>query len=79
MTTPQELAEHRKAVVVAAAGCGKTELIAQAVAIGQAGHQLILTHTHAGVRSLRERMRRLKVPNHAYSLDTIVNFQSKPS
>jgi len=59
--------------VVAAAGCGKTEQIARAAQIAE-GRRLILTHTHAGVDALRLRLKKNKVPNHKFSIDTIAGW-----
>lgn len=60
--------------IVAAAGCGKTELIAKAVKATTSGPQLVLTHTHAGVDALRRRMYRLGVPPSAFHLETIAGW-----
>ncbi|UZR30283.1 UvrD-helicase domain-containing protein [Methylococcus mesophilus] len=61
-----------RGTVTAPAGCGKTQLIAQALA----GHRsskpiLVLTHTNAGVAALRGRLDRAGVPTTAYRLSTI--------
>lgn len=61
-----------RGTVMAPAGCGKTQLIAHALA----GHQgakptLVLTHTNAGVAALRGRLDRAGVPHSAYRLGTI--------
>lgn len=66
-------ANERRAVVVAPAGCGKTELIARAVGFCQS-KQLVLTHTHAGVDSLRGRLQKLKIPSTRYCVETIHSF-----
>jgi len=66
-----------RGLVVAAAGCGKTELIARTVANPEAGRQLVLTHTHAGVAALKNRLDRLKVPTSRYHLDTIAGWSLK--
>lgn len=47
--------------MVAPAGCGKTELIAQTVALNGRGADLVLTHTNAGVAALSERLKRYGV------------------
>ncbi|MHB1262119.1 MAG: UvrD-helicase domain-containing protein [Thermoplasmatota archaeon] len=48
-------------LVTAPAGCGKTQLIAEAgKAAGPGKPLLLLTHTHAGVAALRARMLRMK-------------------
>lgn len=71
---PREFAHARTALVVAPAGCGKTELLARAVHHLPDQQQLILTHTHAGVRAVRRRLHRLNVPTNAYRVDTIAGF-----
>lgn len=71
---PREFAHARAALVVAPAGCGKTELLARAVQHLQDQQQLILTHTHAGVRAVRSRLHRLGVPSRSYRVDTIAGF-----
>ena len=68
------LAEAERAYLIAAAGYGKTEEIAKAVALSIDDRQLVLTHTHAGVRSLRNRFRALGVPSSQYHLDTIAGW-----
>ncbi len=68
------LAEAERAYLIAAAGYGKTEEIAKAVALSTNGRQLVLTHTHAGVRSLRNRFKALGVPSSNYHLDTIAGW-----
>lgn len=65
-----DFANHDMAVVVAPAGCGKTELIADSVLVAP-GRQLVLTHTHAGVKALRDRMNRKGVPPGKVTVDTI--------
>jgi hypothetical protein len=67
------LARSRRAYLVAPAGYGKTEVIAKAVAQAT-GRQLVLTHTHAGVRALRDRFRKLDVSSKSYHLDTIAGW-----
>lgn len=74
---PTALAQAARGFVVSAAGCGKTEAIAQAVGLGSDRRQLILTHTHAGVRALRERLAKYKVPTKRYHVDTIAGWALK--
>lgn len=76
-TTPELIFRNPRAVVIAPAGCGKTELIVRAVSLSTVGTQLVLTHTHAGVASLERRFRKLAVPSHKYSLQTIASFALK--
>jgi hypothetical protein len=68
-----DFANAKKALVVAPAGCGKTHLIAAAVK-KSSGRQLVLTHTHAGVKALRDRMDELQVPPGAYHITTLDSF-----
>ena len=74
---PEAFASKHRAVIIMPAGCGKTELVAKAVGCHQKERQLILTHTHAGVRSLRDRLRQLGVSPRFYSIDTIAGFALK--
>ena len=71
--SPENFAKQKRSVIVAPAGYGKTELIAQSIACSE-GRQLILTHTHAGIDSLRKRIKRYKIPSSCYSIDTIHSF-----
>jgi hypothetical protein len=63
----------RLASVIAAAGCGKTEQIANAT-LFSGGRRLILTHTHAGVDVLRKRLVKLGVPRSKFRLETIAGW-----
>ncbi|MFZ5808809.1 MAG: UvrD-helicase domain-containing protein [Chloroflexota bacterium] len=62
--------------VTAAAGCGKTEAIVRAVEKSK-GKQLILTHTHAGVASLKSRFRKYQIPESKYRVATIASWLLK--
>lgn len=60
------------ATITAPAGCGKTELIADALRRHLNPKPiLVLTHTNAGVAALRARLDRARVPHGAYRLSTI--------
>lgn len=59
--------------VIAPAGYGKTHLIALAVRLS-GGRQLILTHTFAGVNSIKNKMAALGVPAAKYQVDTIASW-----
>ena len=59
--------------IVAPAGYGKTEEIAEAVSACE-GKQLILTHTRAGVAALRDRIKRKRICSEKYEIDTIASF-----
>jgi len=71
---PRKLAEHSsKGYVIAPAGYGKTHLIA--LAVREAKHrQLILTHTFAGVNSIKAKMNLLGVSSALYQVDTIASW-----
>ncbi len=62
-----------KGYVIAPAGYGKTHLIALAVRVSS-GRQLILTHTFAGVNSIKTKMIALGVPASLYQVDTIASW-----
>lgn len=70
-----ELLGKGNASVIAPAGYGKTELIAQLAAKGR--RSLVLTHTHAGVHALRARLKHLKVPAHLAWVDTIAGWSMR--
>lgn len=59
--------------VIAPAGYGKTHLIALAVK-ATTKRQLILTHTFAGVDSIKTKMTNLCVPSYKYQIDTIASW-----
>ncbi|UPK28052.1 UvrD-helicase domain-containing protein [Bradyrhizobium sp. 195] len=59
--------------ILAAAGCGKTEQIAIAT-LESPGRRLILTHSHAGVDVLRQRLKKLSVPRRRFRLETIAGW-----
>jgi DNA helicase-2/ATP-dependent DNA helicase PcrA len=63
----------RRGSLIAAAGCGKTEQIARATAISDC-KRLILTHTHAGVDAIRNRLQKLKVPTSKFHISTIAGW-----
>ena len=63
-----------RSFAVAAAGCGKTELLSQLVADQRSGRQLVLTHTHAGVAAIKKRLAELRVPHDKFHLDTIAGW-----
>lgn len=76
--TVREFANSDRGLVVAPAGCGKTELIVRAVAAnGERGRQLILTHTNAGVRALLDRLRKRGIPGRSYRVETIDGWALK--
>lgn len=61
-----------RGMVVAPAGCGKTQLIVEALRSNSSDKPiLVLTHTNAGVAALRQRLAKEKLPNASYRLATI--------
>lgn len=72
MPDAAELFRLGNAAVVAPAGHGKTEIIANVAALGR--RALILTHTHAGVHAIRARLKRLGIPHAHVAVDTIAGW-----
>jgi hypothetical protein len=71
---PKILAEFQsKGYVIAPAGYGKTYLIALSVHAAS-NRQLVLTHTFAGVNSIKEKLNYLHVPSSKYHVDTIASW-----
>lgn len=69
----ENIAKCSRGLVVGPAGCGKTQLIAEAVGYAQ-GRQLVLTHTHAGVDALRTKLAAVGVPpakRHVTTIDSL--------
>lgn len=60
--------------VVAPAGTGKTDLISRAAKENSSGTILILTHTHAGVRAIKDRLRKYGVPKGNARVETITGW-----
>ncbi|HAU0791184.1 TPA: AAA family ATPase [Legionella pneumophila] len=66
------LLEIMNGTIIAPAGCGKTHLIAETLRRNPTSKPvLVLTHTNAGVASLRSKLDRLKVSSSGYRLLTI--------
>jgi hypothetical protein len=70
---PIDLLSIERGTVTAPAGCGKTQLIADALSRADGGRKpiLVLTHTNAGVAALRARLDKADVPGRTYRLATI--------
>lgn len=67
-----DLLAINRGIVTAPAGCGKTHLIATALARHKKGNPiLVLTHTNSGVVALRKRLDQAGVPPNNYRLSTI--------
>jgi len=65
-----------KSLLIAPAGYGKTHTIAECLKYTN-GRQLILTHTHAGVASLKEKVKKEGISNSEYNIETIDSFAQK--
>lgn len=64
-----------KSLMIAAAGHGKTHTIAECVQLCPEGQcQLILTHTHAGIASIKAKLTDLKVESNKFHVETITSF-----
>lgn len=74
MVTETEILSSSRGSVIAPAGCGKTELILNTIRTAGTGRFLVLTHTHAGVRALRARMKRLDIPKELATIETIAGW-----
>lgn len=70
-----DLLAIQRGSITAPAGCGKTQLIADALK-SHSGNRpiLVLTHTNAGVTALRTRLKRAGVPSSAYRVSTVDGF-----
>ncbi len=78
MTGTPDLLSFSKGLVVAPAGCGKTQLIADSLRfVKNEKPVLILTHTNAGVVALRNRLKRLGVEGSSFRLSTIDGWAMK--
>lgn len=62
-----------RAILDAPAGYGKTYSIVECLKVGS-GKKLILTHTHAGVASLKNKIQKAKIDNSKYKIETIDSF-----
>lgn len=74
MTDAAMLLSANRAFVIAPAGCGKTELITQSVHHDSGHRSLVLTHTYAGVDSLRKRLKAIGAKASSYEVDTIAGW-----
>ena len=67
-----DLLTVERGMVIAPAGCGKTQLIVEALLCNKSDKPiLVLTHTNAGVAALRQRLAKEKLPTGSYKLATI--------
>jgi hypothetical protein len=71
MVSPTDLLDIRRGVVIAPAGCGKTQFLVGSVKANPAGRVLVLTHTRAGVAAIRARLRKAEVPQQSFRVATL--------
>lgn len=72
----QNFVSKPKSLLIAPAGYGKTHTIAESLK-NTKGKQLILTHTHAGVSSIKEKLKNAKISNKSFNVETITSFAQK--
>lgn len=65
-----------KTLLIAPAGYGKTHTIVECLKY-TTGRQLILTHTHAGVASIKEKIKKSSIASNKYTVETISSFAQK--
>lgn len=75
--TVDALVHATRGYVVAPAGYGKTEAVARAIAADPDRRHLVLTHTHAGVHALTERLRKHGISRRSVRVSTIAGFALK--
>ena len=74
----KEFIECNRALLIAPAGHGKTTAIADCLlSCPENSCQLVLTHTHAGIASLRTKFRQKNIPTNKYQLETITGFAQR--
>lgn len=69
--TVEAVLDNNRGLIVAPAGCGKTHLITETLNVATIKPYLVLTHTTAGVAALKQKLKRLGVPNKNYVVATI--------
>jgi 2C-methyl-D-erythritol 2,4-cyclodiphosphate synthase len=73
-----EFISKEKSLLIAPAGFGKTHSLAECLeSTPENEKQLILTHTHAGIASIKEKVRKLNIPASKYQIETITGFAQK--
>lgn len=76
--TLTDFLKAKKGLLIAPAGHGKTHTIGNCVkSCPDDSVQLILTHTHAGIASLRAKLKKLGISNNKYKLETISGFAQR--
>lgn len=65
-----------KSLLIAPAGYGKTHAIVESLRYAE-GRQLILTHTHAGVASIKNKLQKAAMPSGKFHVETISGYAQK--
>jgi len=74
----QDFISQPKSLLIAPAGYGKTYTIVECIKFcSDSERQLILTHTHAGIASLKGKFKLQNVPSTKYHIETITGFIQK--
>lgn len=71
-----EFTSKPKSMLIAPAGHGKTHTIAECMK-HVSGKQLILTHTHAGVSSIKAKLKKAGIASEKFNVETISSFAQK--
>jgi DNA helicase-2/ATP-dependent DNA helicase PcrA len=69
----QSFVDNDKSLLIAPAGYGKTFTIVESLKY-TTGKQLILTHTHAGIASIKDKLKEANVKSELYKVETISGF-----
>ena len=78
MTELTDFIKCQRGLLIAPAGHGKTTAIADCLLLcPEKSCQLILTHTHAGIASLRTKFQKKLIPSSRYCLETITGFAQR--
>lgn len=72
----QAFVDREKTLLIAPAGYGKTHTIVECLKY-TTERQLILTHTHAGVASIKEKIKKSSIASNRYNVETISSFAQK--
>ncbi|HBG69670.1 MAG: hypothetical protein A2W93_12105 [Bacteroidetes bacterium GWF2_43_63] len=74
----KEFISTRRSIIIAPAGYGKTYALAKCLTITDSDKkQLIITHTHAGIAAIKEKIAKLNIPNSTFCIETINGFAQK--
>src|SRR5574344_1867445 len=76
--TLNDFLNNPKGLMTAAAGHGKTYCITECVKLSNDNCcQLVLTHTHAGISSLKKKFSEQCIDSHKYDIQTITGFSQR--